>query len=72
MIEHAFEAGGGTIPAHALCSVEPIAAAGALGIALGDTLRELGAYSFAMLRTDTGRIAVDDMCAVTRLNKSVC
>ena len=43
MIEHAFEAGGGMIPAHALCSVEPVAAAGALGVAVGDAFSELGA-----------------------------
>ena len=43
VIEHAFEAGGGTIPAHALFSVEPVSAASALGIAMGDAFSELGA-----------------------------
>ena len=40
VIEQAFEAGGGTIPAHALCNVEPAAAAGALGIVVEDAFSE--------------------------------
>ena len=43
VIEHAFEAGGWSFNAHATFSEEPVAAAGALGIAVGNALCELSA-----------------------------
>ena len=65
VIEHAFEVGCGTIPAHALFIVEPVAAAGALRVAVGDAFSELGAVILSRCSVQTlDALAVDDMCAV--------